>query len=221
MIGGLIIVGFLIIAIVIAFVYFSTFFENLYIAFAEKQELAKNIATARVGSTVCQLRFEVFVSYDEAPFGFDFEQKQRLWLGIPSPNSGGQAYHPEVANHIFRDCETKQSGISGFLQLVSPSFTLEKVQNVQASLLAFTNITPQEFQTKMEFFRVDDGRSLGIKTLRTSEPAGAKLPFRDQGVFIFDNVELGQYNVHITCEGDCAKVNALPSGEPFIYKIRL
>src|SRR3972149_12139143 len=118
MIGGLIIVGFFIIAIVIGVVYFSTFFENLYVAFLEKQELSKNIATAKAGSTVCQLRYEIFVSYDEAPFGFDFETDQRLWLGTPSPNSAGQVYHPEVANHLFRDCATKQSGVAGFFQLV-------------------------------------------------------------------------------------------------------
>jgi hypothetical protein len=216
LIGG----AFFLIVLMVGFTFFSSFFENIYLAFAEQLEASKNRSTTRTGSTVCDLRFEIFGAFDEAPFGFDLEIKQRLYLGVGSPNSGGQVFHPEVAVVNFRECETKQSGISGFIQSIAPTFHVEKLRNIQASLLAFTNITPQEFQVEMEFFRVDDGTSLGTKVVRKTEPAGAKLPFAFDEVFVFDNVELNDYNVHITCSGDCTKINTLPSGEPYVYRIR-
>lgn len=206
------------IVIMVFFSMFSTVFENLYNAFADQFETAKNKSTTQAGDTVCDLRFEVFPSFDEAPFGFDLEIRQRLYLGVGSPNSGGKVYHPEVATALFRECHTKGTSLFD----LSPTFTLEKIHNLQATLLAFTNITPQSFQVDMEFFKVSDGTAIGTKTVRAIEPAGAKLPFIvPNQVFVFENVELTDYNVHISCSGDCTRTNTLPSGEPYIYRIRL
>lgn len=212
------------VVILVAVSFFSTFFENLYIVFAEQLETSKNKSTNTVGSTVCDLRFEIYPSFDEPPFAgiLDLEVKQRLWLGIASPNSNGQIYHPEVATAFFRECHTQKSGIGGFLQNIAPTFTIEKIRNVQASLLALTNaFTTQSFQVDMEFFKVSDGTAIGTKTVRATEPQLAKLPFivKDQ-VFVFENVELTDYNVHISCSGDCFRVNNLANGEPYIYRIR-
>ena len=210
-----------IIVILVAFTMFSSFFENVWAYVNDQLEFQKNKSSNRVGSTVCDLRFEIFGAFDEAPFGFDLETKQRLYLGVGSPNSGGSVYHPEVGTFLFRECEQRESGFRGFIQSVAPSFNIEKFNNVQASLFAFTNLTPQEFQVEMEFFRVDDGTSLGTKSFRYPEPSLAKLPFSFDKVFVFENVELNEYNVHITCSGDCTKINTLPSGEPYVFKIRL
>ena len=219
--GTLIGLAIFIIVILVAFTMFSSFFENVWAYVNDQLEFQKNKSTNRAGSTVCDLRFEVFGSFDEAPFGLDLEIKQRLYLGAGSPNSGGSVYHPEVINFVFRECEEKQTGFKGFLQSVAPSFNIEKFNNIQASLLALTNITPQEFQVEMEFFRVDDGTSLGTKSFRITEPSLAKLPFNFDKVFVFENVEANDYNVHITCSGDCGRINTLPNGEPYIFKVRL
>jgi len=212
------------IVIMVAVTFFSSFFENLYIAFAEQLETSKNRSTNPTGSTSCDLRFEIYPSFDEPPFAgiLDLEVKQRLWLGIASPNSGGQVYHPEVATALFRECHTQQSGIGGFFQNIAPTFSIEKIRNVQASLLALTNLfSTQSFQVDMEVFKVRDGTAIGTKVVRVTEPQHAKLPFNvPNQVFVFDNVELTDYNVHITCSGDCFRVNNLPTGEPYIYRIR-
>jgi len=208
------------VVIMVAFSFFSEVFEDMYYAVAEQFEAQKNRSTNRAGSLVCDMRVEVHGAFDEAPFGFDLELKQRLYLGVGSPNSGGIVYHPEVMKVDFKECAEKQDGIAGFIQSVAPTFTVEKFDRVRSTLLAFTNITPQEFTVDMEFFRVDDGTSIGIKTVRKDEPAGAKLPLFYDKVFVFQNIEFNEYDVHITCSGDCTKINNLPSGEPYIYKIR-
>jgi len=216
--GTLIGIAFFLIVIVFAITYFSSFFENVFAFIEDFLETSKNRAGNRDGSTVCDLRFRLFGAFDEAPFGFDFETDQRLYLGVASPNSGGQVFHSEVAKFEFVDCYQQGSGtLFNFL----PAISTEKFGNLQATTLAFTNITDLEFTITLDFIRTDDGRTIGTKTIRISERSLSDLPFTfDSGLKIFDNVELTRYNVEITCSGDCTKINNLQNNEAFIYKVR-
>jgi len=221
--GALIGIAFFLIVIVFTVTFFSTFFENVFAFIEEFFDIQANKADNRLGSTVCDLRFQLWGAFDEAPFGFGFETQQRMWLGVASPNSGGSVFHPEVAKATFQDCYTKTSGFQ--LQSVTPALTgfdSDKL-NSFGQTLAFTNaLNPLIFEVSYEIIRVDDNRSLGTRTNIVNERQLADLPHTfSTGVATFSNIELTRYNVEITCSGDCTKINELASGEPFVFKIRL
>ena len=217
--GSLIGFAFFLIVIAFAITFFGSFFTNVFAFIEDFFEQQKNRAENRDGATVCDLRFQLWGAFDEAPFGFDLETDQRLWLGEASPNSGGRIFHPEVAQTTFDRCYTQGAGGSLF-QSVVPAFTTENLSDL-ATELAFTNITDLEFKITMKFIRVDDGRTIGTKTHTVQQKSLSDLPQTfDTGVRIFDDVELAKYDVEITCSGDCSKINNLASGEPYIYKIR-
>ena len=221
--GILIGIVFFLIVIMFAVSFFSTFFENVFAFFEEFFDIQANKAENRVGSTVCDLRLQIWGAFDEAPFGFDFETQQRMWLGIASPNSGGTVFHQEVAKPTFLDCYTKTSGFQ--LQSIIPAstgFDSDKL-NAISQQLAFTNaLNPLIFTVSYEIIRVDDNRSVGTRTITVNQRQLADLPqVFSTGIATFSNIELTRYNVEITCGGDCTKINELASGEPFVYKIRL
>ncbi len=217
--GSLIGVAFFLIVIVFAITYFSAFFENVFAFLEDFLETSKNKAGNRDGSTVCDLRFRLWGAFDEAPFGFDLETDQRLYLGQASPNSKGQVFHPEVAQFNFEQCYQEGSGT--LFQLL-PRFTTEKFENTQLSQFALTNIFGDlDFTIKMDFIRTDDGRTIGTKTKHFTERQFADLPFTvDTKVMTFEEIELTKYDVEITCSGDCTKINDQENNEPFIYRIR-
>lgn len=221
--GALIAIAFFLIVIVFAVTFFSNFIENIFAFIEEFFDVQANKAENRVGSTVCDLRFQLWGAFDEAPFGFDFETQQRMWLGVASPNSGGSVFHPEVAKATFLDCFTKTSRFQ--IQSILPTFTgldSDKL-NSFGQTLAFTNaLNPLIFEVHYEIIRVEDNRSIGTRTVVVNQRQLADLPqVFTTGVATFSNIELTRYNVEITCSGDCTKINELASGEQFIFKIRL
>jgi len=217
--GSLIGIAFFFIVIIFAITFFSTFFTNVFAFIEEFFELQANKSVNRVGSTVCDLKFQLWGAFDEAGFGFALETDQRLYLGVSTPNSGGNIFHPEIAKVTFQDCYTKTSGFQ--IQSIAPKFNTENLSVLQQEL-AFTNITDLTFTITFDIIRVDDNTSIGTKTVTVFEKSLADLPHTfSSGVKTFSNVELSRYNVEITCGGDCTKINDLSGGEAFIFKIRL
>ena len=175
----------------------------------------------RAGNVVCDMTFTLFGAFDEAGFGFDLEFQQRLYLGQATPSSGGQIFHPEVAEFFFRPntCNVQGEGINLFSLI--PTFSTDKLSQIQAGTLALTNITDLNFQIEVKFVRIDDRTVAKTKTLTVFEKALSPLPKTFTEKFSVDNIEVTNYDVEITCSGDCSKVNQLSAGQPFIYKIRI
>jgi len=175
----------------------------------------------RAGNVVCDMTFTLFGAFDEAGFGFDLEVQQRLYLGQSSPSSGGGVFHPEVAEFFFRPdtCNIQGEGIN-FLSLI-PTFSTDKLSQIQAGTLALTNITDLNFQVEIKFIRIDDRTIAKTKTLTIFEKSFSPLPKTFTERFSVDNIEVTNYDVEITCSGDCSRVNNLASGVPFVYQIRI
>jgi len=216
-------IGFTIFLIVIIFAitFFSDYFEDVFAfldGFFDAQSLK---ADNREGNVICDMRFELFGAFDEAGFGFDLEFQQRLYLGQPTPSSGGSVFHSEVAQWSFDpdSCFVQGQGINLF-QLV-PTFYAEKAQQLQTQALALTNITDLNFQINVVFKRLDDNSIAKTKTLFVDQKSFSPLPQVFNRPFPIDNIEVTNYDVEITCTGDCSKVNNLPVGQPFIFKIRI
>jgi len=175
----------------------------------------------RSGNVVCDMTFTLFGAFDETGFGFDLEVQQRLYLGVSSPSSGGVVFHPEVAEFFFRPntCIVQGDGINLFSLI--PTFSTDNLSNIQAQTLAITNITDLTFEVEVKFIRIDDRTVAKTKTLTINEVSFSPLPKTFTKKFSVDNIEVTNYDVEITCSGDCSKVNQLSAGQPFIYKIRI
>lgn len=216
--GTLIGVIILIIAVVIGFSYFSDVAVDIIDQIGLFSERQGNIVKAQEGETVCDLRFTLFGAFDLAPPLEDFFfEDQRLYLGQSSPSQPfTDVFHPEIAQWNFRDCYTEGTGT---LFNLAPQFHTERLDSGQVALNLGRFIADQNFKVELEFER-DDGRVLRkVPSFTITEPAGTPLPFTFEKTFVFDNIPLDDYDVKITCSGDCQIVNLGEPNEAFIYNI--
>ncbi len=211
--------------LMVAIVYFISFFseglDDVFVWIGGLLDADAIKSPNRAGNVVCDMTFTLFGAFDETGFGFDLETQQRLYLGQSSPSSGGAVFHPEVAEFFFRPntCIVQGDGINLFSLI--PTFSLDKLSQVQAGTLAITNLTDLTFQVEVKFVRIDDRTVAKTKVLTVNEGALSPLPKTFTEKFSVDNIEVTNYDVEITCSGDCSKVNQLSAGQPFIYKIRI
>ncbi len=200
---------------------FSEYFEDVSAFIGGLLDESAIKSPNRSGNVVCDMTFTLFGAFDEAGFGFDLEFQQRLYLGVSSPSSGGVVFHPEVAEFFFRPdtCIIQGDGINLFSLI--PTFSTDKLSQIQAGTLALTNITDLVFQVEVKFVRIDDRTIAKTKTITVFEKSFSPLPKTFTEKFSVDNIEVTNYDVEITCSGDCSKVNELSAGQPFIYQIRI
>jgi hypothetical protein len=218
--AGFIAFAIFIIIIIFAITFFSDLFEDVF-AFIEGFLDAQSLKSDnREGNVVCDMRFELFGAFDEAGFGFDLETQQRLYLGQSSPSSSGNIFHQEVAQWEFIAGSCVVQGETSSLFSLFPTFYAEKLEEFQTQSLALTNITDLQFTVTMVFKRTDDNTIAKTKTVHVSEKSLSPLPKTFSRAFPVDNIEATNYNVEITCGGDCSKVNNLSAGQPFIFQIR-
>jgi len=218
--AGLIGFAIFLIIIIFAITFFSDYFEDVF-AFIEGFLDAQSLKSDnREGNVVCDMRFELFGAFDEAGFGFDLEFQQRLYLGQSTPSSGGNIFHPEVAQWQFIAGSCVIQGETSSLFSLFPTFYAEKIEEFQTQSLALTNITDLDFTVTLVFKRTSDNTIAKTKTLSFSQQSFSPLPQTFNRAFPVDNIEATNYNVEITCGGDCSKVNNLEAGEPFIFQIR-
>ncbi len=210
------------VAIVWFFSFFSDVGEDVFAFIGGLIDESSLKSPNRSGNVVCDMTFELFPAFDEAGFGFDLETKQRLYLGQASPSSEGVTWHPEVATFFFRPdtCFVQGEGFNLFN--LFPTIYTEKLEEFQTQSLALTNILGDlSFTIDVKFIRVDDRTVAKSKQLVVVQKQLTDLPQTLRKIFPVDNIEVTNYDVEITCGGDCNKVNNLSQGQPFIFKIRV
>lgn len=212
----------LMVAIVLFINYFSEGLDDVFVWVGGLLNADAIKSPNRAGNVVCDMTFELFPAFDEAGFGFDLETQQRLYLGVASPSSEGQVWHSEVATFFFRPdtCHVQGQGINLFSLI--PTFSTNKLSDIQTQPLAFTNILGDlTFTIDVKFIRTDDRTVAKTKQFVVVQKQLSSLPQTLTRIVSVDNIEVTNYDVEITCGGECNKVNQLPQGQPFIYKIRV
>jgi len=212
----------LMLAVVWFFSFFSDVGEDVFAFIRGFIDESSIKSPNRSGNVVCDMTFELFPAFDEAGFGLGFETQQRLYLGVSSPSSGGVIFHPEVATFNFRPdtCFTQGEGFNLF-QLF-PTISTDKLRDIQSRTLAITNILGDlSFTIDLKFIRTDDRTVAKTKQLVVVQQQLTSLPQTVNRIFSVDNIEVTNYDVEITCGGDCNRVNQLSQGQPFVYRIRI
>lgn len=217
--GTLIGLVLLIIVVVVGFSYFSDVANGVLEQIGIFSERQGNIVKTSQGETVCDLRFTLFGVADLAPPLEDFLfEDLNIYLGRASPSNPFETvFHPEIADWNFRDCYTE--GSATLFNLV-PQLHTERLDSGQVALNLGRFLTDQNIKIEMVFIRDSDGRELRkTPSFTITVPQFEPLPRTFEKTFVFDNIPLDDYDVKITCSGDCQRINGMKANAPFTYNI--